>query len=244
VICLPDASEHRDASEGKQDSRAPHVLPELSRQQVQHIRETCPDHEAPLPEHPRRLAWYIERANLRIEAVLDVLTRQSGDWDDEDYREFADTRLEWTYYGESPEQQQRITKYVDYSKGFFGLHYGVDAVIEVDEATRELHLTPWPEITERLAPAIAEARAADDLQRRRDEVNRIVNTKLPRVRKLAKVRTLLEQLLALEPPHIAEQARRGIAVIQTMRGDTDSLAACTTFGQYVLKASEESIKPG
>ena len=117
-------------------------------------------------------------------------------------------------------------------------------MIEVDEATLELRLTPWPEITERLAPAIAEARAADDLRRRQDEVNRIVNTKLPRVRKLAKVRTLLEQLLALEPPHIVEQARRGIAVIQTMRGDTDALAECTTFGQYVLKAGEGCIKPG
>ncbi len=40
---------------------------------------------------------------------------------------------------------------------------------------------------------------------RQDEANHILNTKLPRVRKLAKVRTLLEQLLALEPPLIVEQ---------------------------------------
>ncbi len=78
--------------------------------------------------------------------MLDVLTRQSGDWDDEDYREFADNRLGWAYYGELPEQQQRITEYVYYSKRFIGLYYGVDAVIEVDEATLELRLTPWPEI--------------------------------------------------------------------------------------------------
>ena len=68
----------------------------------------------------------------------------------------------------------------------------------------------------------------------------ILATKLPRVRKLKKVRLLLGQLLALELPHIHEAGRRGIAAVQAMQGDTDAQADCKTLGEYVLRAGEDT----
>ena len=96
---------------------------------------------------------------------------------------------------------------------------------------------------ERLAPAIAKARAAADLRQRKDDAMRILNAKLPPKRKLKKVRILLDQLLALELEGISEQGRRGFAVVQAMQNDTDVLAECKTFAEYVLKAGEEKGAP-
>ena len=118
------------------------------------------------PEQPWRLARHVVSANLSTGTALRLLSRQRGDWDLDDYHEFARFLLEVTWHGASGEQQQRIQDYVYHSTGTVALVYGAEAVIELDETTGELHLTPWPEIATRLAPAVANARAEDDQQRR------------------------------------------------------------------------------
>ena len=189
-------------------------------------------------EQPWKLASRIANSHLSPEVVLDLLLRQRSGWDIEDYDDFRRFLLQCTWHRASPELQQRIHDYVDHATGVMPLVYDTDAVIEIDEATRDLCITPWPEVMERLAPAIAKAGAEDDLRRREERARQILATKLPPKRKLKKVRVLLDELLALNL-YIHEPGRLGIDAVQALQTDTDDFAGRMTFEQYVLKAGEE-----
>ena len=59
-----------------------------------------------------------------------------------------------------------------------------------------------------------------------------LNRQLRRAQQAREVRALLDQLLALAPPLIVAQPRRGIALIQTCGANTDAFDECTTLGQF------------
>ena len=72
-----------------------------------------------------------------------------------------------------------------------------------------LKVLTWPEAMERIAPEVEEAKRKRELERRQQEMQRIIRTKLPAKRKLKAMKSLLDEVMALQPTTIRPKAAAG-----------------------------------
>ena len=108
-----------------------------------------------------------------------------------------------------------------------------------------LKVLTWPEAMERIAPEVEveEAERKRELERRHQEIRRIVRTKLPAKRKLKAMKSLLDEVMALQPTTIRPEAERAIDFIRAMPKDDERFADCRTFDDYLRKATEITAPP-
>jgi hypothetical protein len=96
---------------------------------------------------------------------------------------------------------------------------------------------------ERIAPDVEEAERNRELERRREEIRRIVRTKLPAKRKLKAMKSLMDEVTALQPTTITPEAKRAIDFIRAMPKDDERFADCRTFDDYLRNATEITAPP-
>ena len=106
-----------------------------------------------------------------------------------------------------------------------------------------LKVLTWPEAMERIAPEVEEAKRERELGRRQQEMRRIMGTKLPPKRKLKGMKSLLDEVTALQPTAVRPEAERAIDFIRAMPKDDDRFADCQTFDDYLHKAAEITAPP-
>ena len=101
-----------------------------------------------------------------------------------------------------------------------------------------LKVLTWPEAMERIAPEVEEAKRKRELERRQQEMRRIMRTKLPAKRKLKAMKSLLDEVTALQPTTIRPEVERAIDFIRAMPKDDERFADCRTFEDYLRTAAE------
>jgi hypothetical protein len=100
-----------------------------------------------------------------------------------------------------------------------------------------LEICSWESIEQRIAPALDEQRRRIADQQREQRGRDILDTRLPKVRKLKAVKPLAQEFLTCQPT-IKEQGRQAIDYILAMSQDDPQFADCATVMQYLLKATE------
>ena len=108
----------------------------------------------------------------------------------------------------------------------------------------DLCILTWDQVREIAAPVLAERKKRRDLERRENEARAIVKRKLPKVRKLKAMKSLLDELLALRPDRIRGEALIAFDFIRRMARDDERFADCKTFHDYLTKAAEIARLPG
>jgi hypothetical protein len=106
-----------------------------------------------------------------------------------------------------------------------------------------LTVLTWPEAMERIAPEVEEAKWKRELERRRQEIHRIMRATLPAKRKLKAMKSLLDEVTALQPTTIRPEAERAIDFIRAMPRDDEQFTDCRTFDDYLHKAAEITSPP-
>jgi hypothetical protein len=106
-----------------------------------------------------------------------------------------------------------------------------------------LKVLTWSEAMERIAPEVEETKRKSELERRQQEMRRIMRTKLPAKRKLKGMKSLLDEVTALQPTTIRPDAERAIDFIRAMPKDDERFADCRTFDDYLCKAAEITVPP-
>ena len=167
------------------------------------------------------------------ESVADVLRQCApSEWDADDIdrlREALEGAADW--YGDHNGMAQTLFCF-ETSPILYGTASGV--IIYEDQGLKVL---TWSEAMERIAPEVAESQRKHELARRRDESQRIIRTKLPAKRKLKAMKSLLDEVMALQPP-LNQGAERAIDYIRRMMKDDERFADCVTFDDYLRKAAD------
>ncbi len=210
----------------------------------------APEPPTPLDERPippsepptgtqQRSMWsavdliYRQGQQRTCESVADVLRQCApSEWDADDIdrlREALESAADW--YGDHNGMAQTLFCY-ETSPILYGTASGV--IIYEDQGLKVL---TWSEAMERIAPEVAESQRKHELARRRDESQRIIRTKLPAKRKLKAMKSLLDEVMALQPP-LNQGAERAIDYIRRMMKDDERFADCVTFNHYVRKAAD------
>jgi hypothetical protein len=105
-----------------------------------------------------------------------------------------------------------------------------------------LKVLTWPEARARSAPELEEAQRKREIERRRQRVQDITQTKLPALRKLKAMKALLDELMSLSPT-IGPETGRAFGFIRAMSQDDERFAECFRFVDYLRKAIEITAPP-
>lgn len=209
--------------------------------------ETPPEPEPPpmpAPE-PCRMSEAIDliygqgREHRTCESVADVLRQCAhSEWDEDDFdrlKEALDGAADW--YGDHNDIAHTLFRF-ETSPILFGTADGV--LIYEDHGLKVL---TWPEAMSRIAPQIEEDSSNRERDRRQQAFRKIMATKLPAKRKWKSVKSLLDDVMALEPTTIRPEAERAIDFIRAMPKDDERFADCRTFAAYLGKATEITAPP-
>ena len=209
------------------------------------VSETAPDPEPPTPnpEPPRTVGEavsliYRRRQTETCETVAEALhSVPMQDWERDDFDRLAealDGCAQW--YGDHNDIAHTLCSF-ETSPILFGT---ADGVLIYEDALKVL---TWPEAMERIAPEVEEAKRKRELERRQQEMQRIIRTKLPAKRKLKAMKSLLDEVMALVPTTIRPKAARAIDFIRALSRDDERFAECRTFEDYLRKAAEIAAPP-
>jgi hypothetical protein len=116
------------------------------------------------------------------------------------------------------------------------LFASTEGVLTYEGAERGLQIHSWSSIEQR-TPALAEERRRAAERQREQRGRDILHARLPKVRKLKAMKALIDEFLTYQPT-ISEQGQQVIEHIRAMSLDDPQFTDCTTFMQYLDKASE------
>ena len=213
-------------------SPEPHTL----EPQPDPISETAPEPEPRTVEEAITLI-YRRRRTETCETVAEALhSVPMQDWERDDFDRLAEALegcAQW--YGDHNGMAHTLCSF-ETSPILFGTP---DAVLVYEDGLKVL---TWPEAMERIAPEVEEAERKRELERRQQEIQRIMRTKLPAKRKVKAMKSLLDEVTALQPT-IRPEAERAIDFIRATSKDDSRFAECRTFEDYVRKAAEITAPP-
>ena len=106
-----------------------------------------------------------------------------------------------------------------------------------------LKVLTWQAAMERIAPEVEEAKRRREIERRQEAFRKIMATKLPAKRKLQKMKSLLNEVMALQPTEIKPEGLRAIDFIGAMAKDDEQFSKCQTFADYLRKVIEITAPP-
>ena len=195
------------------------------------------------PEPPRTVEeainlLYGRRQAETCESVAEALhSVPMRDWERDDFdrlKEALDGVADW--YGDHNDMAHTLFSF-ETSPILFGTSNGV--LIYEDG----LKVLTWHQAMERIAPELEEAKRKRDLERREQAYRKIMARKLPAKRKLKAMKSLLVEIMALQPTTISPEAERAIDFIRAMPKDDERFAVCRTFDEYLRKATEVTAPP-
>jgi hypothetical protein len=171
------------------------------------------------------------------ESVGDVLARVPIDeWDEDTRRSVSEELWQRTAPAlwDDSERVQLVEAYFQYGPAI--LVYATDTeVLEFDDELG-LQIISWEHIEMSMAPHIEEQRKRDQQRQRQDEGKAILNSKLPKVRKLKTMHERIERLRELKVTMKADEGQQAIDYIRAMKTDDPDFAACETFKDYLQHA--------
>ena len=197
-----------------------------------------PDTESPCTVEEAVSLIYRRRQTETCETVAEALhSVPMRDWDRDDFDRLKGA-LEGVadWYGDHNDMAHTLFSF-ETSPILFGTSNGV--LIYEDG----LKVLTWAQAMERIAPEWEEAKRKRELERRQQESQRITRTKLPAKRKLKAMKSLLVEVMALQPTTIRPEAERAIDFIRAMPKDDERFAVCRTFDEYLRKATEITAPP-
>ncbi|MGP0002635.1 MAG: hypothetical protein ACLPKW_33555, partial [Acetobacteraceae bacterium] len=195
------------------------------------------------PEPPRTVEEAINLLYGRRQAETCVSVAEAlhavpmQDWEPEEFdrlKEALDGAADW--FGDHNDMAHTLFSF-ETSPILFGTSNGV--LIYEDG----LRVLTWPEAMERIAPEVEAAKRKRELERRQQEMQRIMRTKLPEKRKLKAMKSLLDEVTALQPTTVRPDVERGFDFIRAMSKDDERFAECGTFEDYMNKAAEITAPP-
>jgi hypothetical protein len=176
---------------------------------------------------------YRRRQAETCESVAEALhSVPMRDWDRDDFdrlKEALDGAADW--FGDHNDMARTFFSF-ETSPILFGT---ADGVLIYENGPKIL---TWSQAMERIAPEVEEAERRREIERRQQEIQRIMRTKLPTTRKLKTMKSLLDEVTALQPTTIKPEAERAIDFIRAMPKDDEQFSKCQTFADYLHKVIE------
>jgi hypothetical protein len=156
-----------------------------------------------------------------------------GEWSREDFEDLLE------HVGQHACWPDFAHTYCEYETTARVLYGEEDHVLIYDGAY--LRVLTWAEARERIKTQLEKAAKVRELERQQRRLRDIMRDKLPRVRKLKKVRELIAEMQVLVANTQGEMVAwlpPVIAYIGRMQGDDPSFAECKVFSDYIKKAAE------
>jgi hypothetical protein len=181
---------------------------------------------------------YRRKQTETCESIADALRHvQMQDWEPDDFDRLAknlEAHAQW-----DGDHNGMAHEFVMFA-GVPALFGTADGILIYDDGLKVLR---WAQAMARIAPQVEEAKCRREAERRREEGRQIISSRLPAKRKLAAMKTRLDQLTALQPTTINPETALAIDFIRAMLKDDERFADCRTFYDYLLKAIEITLPP-
>ena len=215
------------------EKRAEEPEPETASETALNPEPFTPDPESPCTVEEAVSLIYRRPQTETCETVGEALhSVPMRDWDRDDFdrlKEALDGVADW--FGDHNDMAHTLFSF-ETAPILFGT---ADGVLIYENGLKVL---TWQAAMERIAPEVEKAERRREIERRQQEIQRIMRAKLPTTRKLKTIKSLLDEVTALQPTTIKPEAERAIDFIRAMPKDDEQFSKCQTFADYLHKVIE------